>query len=1375
MISDKNLPGQLKAVSMKISKKRAEIRQLERDHERRGWDGHEDLESYESTSSQLIMELHALESEYKEIQNKIKKQSVRELFTNCENPKKKLAVLTPEEDKAWETAFLFYQDEGWTDDEADENAWTDLQQTHPRLKAFDGIDAKALKSNPNSNRIDEAYRLGTKAFHDGKRRVPLYDNDLMLMLDLNNQPGESDNLAMLSAWNKGWDKANLSEPMTNPAIKTWPIITAPDGKHYQVYVKKYGSGYESGEGESTTRFPYAVMIKFIELYEGRKITEEWTTYSNEADAIREAEKVIKEIKETGKPVENPPSLPPKRRPSISGTSDFPHEYEKEVQSDTSARTYMVRKQGDNWSCTCPSFIFGKKVPRSCKHILRVIEAGYEQPVTTSNEWDSLPTSKKVSIIRKVFPNMPPDSVIAMANTPWTKLSGSKREALLESSSATQNPAYRLRKTKPGTIDDLMESRKMVEYVTRSPYRVDKAMRMSINPEAMNQHAPDPRTMKEVISRLKSPGPQNFSIRRVVGGEEAHSIPEAIAMDLYGGIPLLGDSTDLSRTTRIIKTSGSPLKAQIHSFDTILGTEGIPFVDYIPIVGNLLSKGGGEIADFLLPANTIGFIIEPPQENPSRAAYYRWGEFSDYEQFDMKELDSMLILDEHQMQSMNVIEDHEGWIFYAYESDIDENADGVSVKNAYAFRNLSHKNPAPLVVHGAAIAAPYVAKAAKPHAKKATRELKKRAKKFRLSNPAKLPSKERYQPGIITTQTGQKFKLDYGLAYRTIPPLVKKFMPPVQQRIVQGDIEEFQDVLKRLLQQITDCPTTGQTEGTEDPIAYLHYFYANADWYITEKDMEEEQHQAFGYADLGMGFPELGYISIEELKSIPQIELDFHWKPIPLSNIKEKHEARVNLRPNVDILGPILEAALNKTGEVTSGHATEEWAKEEAKIKNPLTRVEKAENGIRDMFLDRHYSGTVPRTDIKTILTSARWQRYYGPGNVNTAWKKLVKEGYVHKSGDNWIWGVNNPGILFPIFTGVVSGVTGVIASAIITDQLKKHNKKRQNPEPINVKVGDLVTFEEGYYDVDAVTYIAHPEQLVKGQRARPGYYLMLSPRDFGEYFDEYAEEPGGWVSAKKVKVIKSNPKKNPKADYSNKKKFPTERLVSYMSFYERMLPQLSGSPYPEERKLGQEYYRNLSAIYEEIERRGRSRGHTKGKIARGKGTPVPNPEVAIEQYRTFQQMSPKNSNKGGKIADMKSPVTIIGQIKYVVYHCSKWSGDEFQNRENVNVQYIHTWKKNRMDLCRDGNGDYFISGKCQIEPKGIDDWDKKVDWSDSKIDFPHTAKNYAFLGLLKEVAILDGDIYTMKNAMLCGRRNHLYIAYVSSEVYEKMKKEYKLK
>jgi hypothetical protein len=66
----------------------------------------------------------------------------------------------------------------------------------------------------------------------------------------------------------------------------------------------------------------------------------------------------------------------------------------------------------------------------------------------------------------------------------------------------------------------------------------------------------------------------------------------------------------------------------------------------------------------------------------------------------------------------------------------------------------------------------------------------------------------------------------------------------------------------------------------------------ATWYLTEYDPETET--AFGLCDLGMGFPELGYVSIKELKGLrlPMglgIERDLHWDPkTTLAQVMEKH-------------------------------------------------------------------------------------------------------------------------------------------------------------------------------------------------------------------------------------------------------------------------------------------------------------------------------------------------------------------------------------------------------------------------------------------------------------------------------------------------------
>lgn len=105
-------------------------------------------------------------------------------------------------------------------------------------------------------------------------------------------------------------------------------------------------------------------------------------------------------------------------------------------------------------------------------------------------------------------------------------------------------------------------------------------------------------------------------------------------------------------------------------------------------------------------------------------------------------------------------------------------------------------------------------------------------------------------------------------------------------LVDGEEGEFfADKVIEYGNRITSMPHTYQTDGQGDEaICHLHYFKGACDWYIIEKDAEMPQHQAFGWCDLGMGFPELGYVSIEELKQVGA-ELDLHWDPKPLSEVK----------------------------------------------------------------------------------------------------------------------------------------------------------------------------------------------------------------------------------------------------------------------------------------------------------------------------------------------------------------------------------------------------------------------------------------------------------------------------------------------------------
>jgi hypothetical protein len=51
---------------------------------------------------------------------------------------RRVAILTPAENRAWEFAFCFYREDCKSDLKADKLAWADLVSEFPRLKKFHG-------------------------------------------------------------------------------------------------------------------------------------------------------------------------------------------------------------------------------------------------------------------------------------------------------------------------------------------------------------------------------------------------------------------------------------------------------------------------------------------------------------------------------------------------------------------------------------------------------------------------------------------------------------------------------------------------------------------------------------------------------------------------------------------------------------------------------------------------------------------------------------------------------------------------------------------------------------------------------------------------------------------------------------------------------------------------------------------------------------------------------------------------------------------------------------------------------------------------------------------------------------------------------------
>lgn len=133
---------------------------------------------------------------------------------------------------------------------------------------------------------------------------------------------------------------------------------------------------------------------------------------------------------------------------------------------------------------------------------------------------------------------------------------------------------------------------------------------------------------------------------------------------------------------------------------------------------------------------------------------------------------------------------------------------------------------------------------------------------------------------------------------------KSQMAAIKSGMTGEEGDYFKEKMVSLADQIKAMPKTYDQDGKGmDAIAHLHYFRGSMDFYITEKDMETEQLQAFGWADLGHG-GELGYINIAELVS-SGVEIDLHWTPKTLNEALGKVE-----KSELDPAAPAKEDALS---------------------------------------------------------------------------------------------------------------------------------------------------------------------------------------------------------------------------------------------------------------------------------------------------------------------------------------------------------------------------------------------------------------------------------------------------------------------------------
>lgn len=106
----------------------------------------------------------------------------------------------------------------------------------------------------------------------------------------------------------------------------------------------------------------------------------------------------------------------------------------------------------------------------------------------------------------------------------------------------------------------------------------------------------------------------------------------------------------------------------------------------------------------------------------------------------------------------------------------------------------------------------------------------------------------------------------------------KFIPDMQKEVLkdllQGEeAEHFAEIINKLDEVIKKAPSMYETDGQKEKKAILHYFFGNYDSYAYELD--KETGEMFGNVSLGYGF-ELGYFSIDEINTVPRIELDLYF-------------------------------------------------------------------------------------------------------------------------------------------------------------------------------------------------------------------------------------------------------------------------------------------------------------------------------------------------------------------------------------------------------------------------------------------------------------------------------------------------------------------
>jgi hypothetical protein len=145
--------------------------------------------------------------------------------------------------------------------------------------------------------------------------------------------------------------------------------------------------------------------------------------------------------------------------------------------------------------------------------------------------------------------------------------------------------------------------------------------------------------------------------------------------------------------------------------------------------------------------------------------------------------------------------------------------------------------------------------------------------------------------------------------------------------VMSSSSEFDALIEAAATTIAAMPVSYEQDGKgEEATAFLHYFSAGSDWYISEKDADGGVDQAFGLAILNgdTDNAELGYISIRELVA-NGVELDLHFTPATLGSLKAAKAAAVEQAEEVVAAAASVDVEPAETTETTETEPAAETA------------------------------------------------------------------------------------------------------------------------------------------------------------------------------------------------------------------------------------------------------------------------------------------------------------------------------------------------------------------------------------------------------------------------------------------------------------------